>query len=82
MATWLITIDLKDVFHNDDMSFVEKRDEIVSRIRNSPWFQESDVTLGSVIADLAETENVEDFDFVWNYVYDIADADRVWLATF
>ncbi len=81
---WDRKIDLKDVFHNDAMTFEEKRDAIVGRIRASGWLDgrgEFD-ELVMFVEELADTDNLEWFDSVWDHIYDIADRDRVWIGTF
>lgn len=81
---WAHKINLADVFHNDGMTFEQKRDAIVARIRATTWFKgysEYD-DLPMFIGELAGVEDVEDFDAIWEQVYDVADYDRVWIATF
>jgi hypothetical protein len=82
--SWEHRVNLADVFHNDDLTFIEKRDVIVARIRASAWFKsygEYD-DLPQFVEELADTEDVDAFDGVWDCIYDITDADRVWIATF
>ncbi len=81
---WAHKINLADVFHADDLNFELKRDMIVQRIRATAWFKQYDEydDLPQLIEELAEVEDVEDFDGIWEMVYDIADYDRVWIATF
>lgn len=81
---WKETVRLADVFHNEEMDFPERRDAIVARIKHTKWYQlaaREDAELFYVIDELADTEGADEFDCVWNYVYDIADGDRVWIAT-
>lgn len=81
MADWKYTIKLGDVFHNENMTFIERRDAIVHRIRISPWFKkldEFDDAVGAV-EELSDSENLEDFDIVWAALYEIFNADLVWI---
>lgn len=83
MNKWKMTIDLRGTFHADDMSFIERRDVIVERMRKSRWYKgynEYDY-LPELIDELSETPNESDFDMVWDTIYDIANEDRVWIAT-
>lgn len=82
--TWAHKINLADVFHNDEMTFEEKRDAIVRRIRATTWFKDYDEydDLPQLVEELADAEDTDAFDGVWDCIYDIADADRVWIATF
>jgi hypothetical protein len=81
---WAHKINLADVFHNDDLTFEQKRDAIVARIRATTWFKDCDEydELPQYTEELADAPDVRAFDFVWSEIYDIADADRVWIATF
>lgn len=81
MTPWLLTIDLKDVFHNEDLPFEQKRDEIVRRIRATGWHGDHP-WLEEIVDNLAESEDENDFDSWWDELYDVADIDRVWIATF
>ena len=82
--SWAHVLKLADVFHNDAMSFQEKRDAIVARIRATTWFKGYDEgdELHMYVEELSDTEDTSEFDYVWDEIYDIADADRVWIETF
>ncbi|TVZ01248.1 hypothetical protein EAS64_33760 [Trebonia kvetii] len=95
MPSWLYTIDLADIFHAD-IPFEERRDEIVKRIRESEWYRDAemeasekldravnadDFLLGVTITDLEDASDEEDFDWTWDEVYDMANADRAWINT-
>lgn len=81
---WRYTVNLKSVFHNNDMTFEEKRDAIVRTLRKSSWLASKDEAvdnLAMLVDELADTADPDDFDAVWNAIYDEADGDRVWIAT-
>ena len=82
MAVWLHTLKLGDIFHDENMSFPAKRDEIVDRIRKASFYDEDDSELNDLIWDLDTADDLEEFDFVWNHFYDWCDRERVWLETF
>ena len=82
MASWVERIDLADVFHDEDLTFEQKRDAIVARIKASEWYRWSGFELHLMISSLSSTTTPEDFDVVWDAVYEKADVDRVWIATF
>lgn len=57
MSKWLLSIDLGDVFHNGEMTFQERRDSIVARLRESAWFRddkESDVA--ALVEELSDVK--------------------------
>lgn len=84
LPIWDRRINLKDVFRNEDMTFEQRRDVIVRRIKRSPWYteQEDYSHLHDVVIDLEEADDAEEFDSAWDEMYDLADIDRVWIATF
>ncbi len=83
MPTWTYEVDLSTVFHNETMTFEERRDATVRIIRTSRWFKDSDEhgDLASAVEELADTTGIGEFDMVFSAVYDEADADRAWIKT-
>ena len=81
--SWEHRVSLEDIFHNEELTFEEKRDGIIRRIRATAWFKgcHQDDDLVYLVEELAETEDATSFDSLWSDLYDIADADRVWIAT-
>lgn len=90
MANWKHRLDVSDIFHNDDMPLIKKRDAIVARLKVGPWVptEEEDPfdNFICLVDELAEVEDEQSFNEVWASVYDWADEDhRLWLnvhATF
>lgn len=82
MASWKYKLDLTDVFHNEKLSFEQKRDVIVGRIKASQFYVEDDVWLDELVGSLADSDNLTTFDSYWDEFYDYADYTRVWVATF
>lgn len=83
MTDWKHTLNLKDLFHNEQLTFEQSRDAIVKRLRNSVWFKgksEFD-DLPQAVTELSETSDEQEFDEVWDAIYDEADADKVWIVT-
>lgn len=83
---WVETINVRDVFHNDDMTFEEIRDTIARRLRASTWIRDRDQDgfdeLGEIVDNIADAATVSEFDGWWAELYDHADRDRIWIATF
>ena len=84
MPHWEYTVDVSDVFHNDELDLTSKRDQIVATIRRNRWLKRSEYAdeLTGILDELATVETVADFDELWSQVYDIADVDRAWIKTF
>lgn len=81
---WILTVDLKDVWKNDDLDFPEQVKQIVHRIKVSGWrgLTYSAERFDMMVAELGRSESFADFNFTWEAVYDLADQDRIWIATF
>lgn len=80
-ANWTHIIKIGDLIFNDDLTFEQKRDGIVSRLRESDAMStdnEQGVELGMLVDDLADTPDVDTFDWVMSDIYDLADAGK-WL---
>jgi hypothetical protein len=84
MPEWKATINLRHVFHNEAMTFEQRRDAIVRCIRSSSWAKgyAPDSAFHGFVDELADAKSSEEFDAPWGELYDYADADRVWIATF
>jgi len=84
---WKYKINVASVFHNDTMTFFERRDSIVNTLRNSDWYKTRQAEPGDMgeledlVDELADTDTTTDFDQVWDAIYDEADDDRAWIAT-
>lgn len=84
MPHWNKTVNLADVWKNEDLTFEEQVEKIVERIKNSGWrkFTPYPHTFDELIENLEKSETKEAFNDVWEEVYDLADVDRVWIETF
>lgn len=83
LPVWDRKISLADVFHNEAMTFEQRRDAIVKRLRASAWLAGRDESdeLVCAVNELADAEDGDEFDGPWDLIYDIADEDRVWIGT-
>jgi hypothetical protein len=84
MTIWNKTVDVSSVFHNDDMSFIERRDAIVKKFRDAwpvSFTEDESLEINDILDELEETEDVEEFNSVWDEVYDWADYRKVWIKT-
>jgi cell fate (sporulation/competence/biofilm development) regulator YmcA (YheA/YmcA/DUF963 family) len=81
MPQWDYTIRLADVWKNPEMTFEQRRDVIVQRLRNSRWYKQSEMGLDEVVNDIEAATTVDEFDEAWAELYDAADWDRAWIAT-
>lgn len=82
-VVWDLTLDVSPWYHNEELTFEQRRDAIVRKIRNSPWPKHNE-ELEEILAELAEVRDEDEFNLIWDDLYDIADLDpnyRVWIKT-
>lgn len=79
LPTWAMTIKLGDVFHNPQITYEQRRDAIVARIRESGWAD--DELVDRELWDLEQAIDPDEFNDAWNTLYDRAGVDRVWIDT-
>jgi len=79
--TWQHTLDIADIWQNDDLTLVELRDRIVTRIKTNRWYttQDEGSDLHEAVDELGDITTPDDFDAVWDTIYDLADTDRCWI---
>ena len=80
---WKHRVDMKSEFEDDGV-FETKRDEVVKRLRESPASKDGingeELTL--LLEELADTSNADEFDSVWDVIYDLADSGQwLWIDT-
>jgi hypothetical protein len=82
LPVWDRKIDLKGILHNDELTFEQRRDEVARRLRASGWLENRDDRLTWYVSELAGAVDATNFDLWFSGIYDIADEERVWIATF
>lgn len=83
LPIWQHEIKLGDIWRAEHLSFEQRPDQVVARLRESAWLAgrgELD-PLVEVIDNLAHAEHGDEFDEWWDQVYDAADLERVWIGT-
>lgn len=85
---WGYKLEVGDLFQDDDMPFLAKRDGVVARIKAAPFYMDEPgddhdaEELYWIVDEMADTEDVDQFDSVWDAFYDWCDWDkRVWVET-
>lgn len=91
MANWKIKIDIADIWqkYEDDEDFDAFKEELVPILQSyqeevSDKLDEDEaMDYEDLVSEIAnDTEDVEDFDNIWQRMYDWADYNKVWLGTF
>jgi len=78
---WQYHLRLGDVFSAETLSFTQRRNAIVARIQNAPFYDDWDRSLTDIVEELLETENQVEFDEVWPDFSDYADEHGIWITT-
>jgi hypothetical protein len=83
LSAWAFTVRFSPVFHDETLTFEERRDQLVGILRRSKWFKsrEDGGVLHAIAEGLAGADDVDEFDGWWDELYDEADYDRVWIVT-
>jgi hypothetical protein len=84
MAVWHLTLDLKGIWRDESLTFGEKRDKVVARIKTSGWRALTPYPdhFDDLVAELEESLNSIEFEYAFDELYDLADSDRVRIETF
>jgi hypothetical protein len=85
LTDWRHHIWLGDVFHDDSLSFEERRDAIVARLREDTWIADHDsppFKARQAIGKMSDAEESDAFDAAWDLMYDWADQNKCWIDTF
>lgn len=82
---WEREISVADLFHNDRLTFEQRRDAIANRLKDSPWYTSADKAefdgVYDTVHELANAEDAEEFNGWWDELYVLADIDRVYIKT-
>jgi hypothetical protein len=83
MAVWLHTLDLSDIWAQfEELGFESSRNEIVRRIKASPFYKVDDNWLDDAVWRMEDAEDIDDFNYGFDIFYDYADHYRIWVKTF
>ena len=79
MKRWTKTLDVSDIFRGEQ-PFTERRDLMVERIRRLDE-DDCDGELQDIADALGDARDVDDWDKSWDWFYDWADSNAVWVRT-
>ena len=77
---WDRVIRLGALFHDPDLTFTDRRDAIVARLRKSGWTDQNH-GVADLVHDLAIATDQPEFNDIWDEIHDEADIDRVFIDT-
>ena len=90
MANWIIKLDLSDIWnkYQDDEDYDEfkealipaleaKVEEVVDKLGDDVGMEFEDI-----IEEIRNADDEEEFDYIWQDLYDWGDENMVWLGTF
>lgn len=84
MPNWNLKIDLAPYvrqWKNGELSIEELAREVVARLKDSGWraFSPYPHTWDDTIDRLLQAETASQYEEAFEYIYDLADEDRVWI---
>ena len=87
MAHWALKVDLApevEAYKTGNLSIEELARKVVDRFKESGWraFSPYPHTWDDVIDRLLQVETPAQYENAFEYIYDLADQDRVWIETF
>lgn len=83
LPIWDHKIRIKHLLHNKNSEPQEIGKAVATIIRSSTWWEKrgrDDDELRLLAEEIEEVDSVEAFDLVLDAIYDLADADRVWVS--
>lgn len=86
MPSWNLKIDLAsevEAWKAGDLSIEELARKVVERFKGSGWraFSPYPHTWDDTISRLLQVESPAQYENAFEYIYDLADQDRVWIQT-
>mgnify|MGYP001588450541 CR=1 FL=1 len=94
MGDWKMKIDVSDLwskYSDEELEDIEKFEEVrngiveILRGKNKDiekiWEEEVAYEFESIVDDLENSDNLNEFNDYWNTLYDWADSYRVWINT-
>lgn len=90
MSNWKYKIDVVDLWEKypEEISFEEFKEELMPILSEAATdlsyiFQDEEtMKLEDIIREIEDSEDEDEFDYAWQNLYDWADENRVWIATF
>lgn len=83
LPAWAFTVDISHIWNNDDMDDEAKRRAIPKLIRRTSWYRAcggDGSELERIVEDLEDfADDAEEWNDVWDALYDEADFDRAWI---
>jgi len=83
MSRWIYTVDLSDIWDVSwdlgNVKFSDWLKKLLERLKAQECLKAP--AFSGVLADLEYVTDLDEFDEVWDELYEIADAERVWINT-
>jgi len=85
MTNWKHQLNIAHIFHNDDLTIAERASNISLTIKSRPWYDDVNYNgeledLLDELTDAGKEDNIPMFDAVWDAIYDIFNAHKVWVT--
>lgn len=84
---WKAKIDIKDLWDKVseyEITLTDFTKQVAAKLRalkGRPWLDSNEIEeLANELISAGETEDKDEFDYIWNDVYDWADRNSVWIG--
>lgn len=80
---WQHTVKIGDLLDSDELTFEQRRDAIVARLQKSSAMKDGrkGEVLTDLVADLADADDENEYDWFMEDIYDLADSDKfLWVG--
>ncbi len=87
MPYWALKVNLApevEAYKLGSLSIEELARKVVDQLKESGWraFSPYPHTWDDTVDRLLQVETADEYDAAFEYIYDLADQDRVWIETF
>jgi hypothetical protein len=83
-SIWTYEVDVSGPWRDEMLTFEERRNAIIAILRKHPWINQDNWhgwDLQDLVEELTTADTEDDFNEIWDALYDEADYDRVWINT-
>lgn len=81
MNKWNYTLNLKGFYHDDNLDIEEKASKMVAELQILQKKLPNDGELEDIIDTFSGIDDVDEFDYAMNTLYDWADFYKIWIKT-
>ncbi len=77
---WKRSVDIGSTLRDEALSLAEKARIVADKLKTDPAFADETDDLLICLVEAGEDGDVQEFDCLLSQIYDIADAERIWVS--